>query len=170
MKKISLLISLLISINFAFAQKATYGYVNRDKIFNDMPETNKALEKLKNAQKKYTDYLTQMQDEYKQKLKVLQSKKDSLPKIIFNEKVDELKALEKKMNDFKTKAQQDLLKQKDDLLTPSKNKLNQAIEAVRKERAYDFIIDNSNLIIISTNGKFDIEADVRKKLNLPASK
>ena len=74
------------------------------------------------------------------------------------------------MNDFKTKAQQDLLKQKDDLLTPSKNKLNQAIEAVRKERAYDFIIDNSNQIIISTNGKFDIEADVRKKLNLPASK
>ena len=170
MKKISLLIGLLISINFVFAQKGNIGYVDRDKIFNDMPETTKALEKLKNSQKEYTDYLTQMQDEYKQKLSALQTKKDSLPKIIFNEKVDELKALEKKMNDFKTKAQQDLLKQKDDLLTPSKNKLNQAIEAVRKEHNYDFIIDNSTQIIISTNGKFDIEADVRKKLNLPASK
>lgn len=170
MKKISLLIGLLISFNFVFAQKENIGYVDRDKIFNDMPETTKALEKLKNSQKEYTDYLTQMQDEYKQKLSHLQNKKDSLPKIIFNEKVDELKALEKKMNDFKTKAQQDLLKQKDDLLTPSKNKLNQAIEAVRKEHNYDFIIDNSTQIIISTNGKFDIEADVRKKLNLPASK
>ncbi len=167
MKAIKITASLIIFItlqSLTFAQKT--GYINRDAVFNDMPQTKEALRKLQKAQKEYTDYIQQLKNEYKEKLKELKLKQDSLPKIIVQEKVQELNNLDKKISDFQAKAQKDLLTQKEKLLTPPKDKLNKAIEEVRKQKGYDNIIDNSTYIIISTNHKFDIESEVRKKLGL----
>ncbi len=165
-KRTSFLSLFIFFFSFTQAQKANIGYIDRDQVFNDMPETKEALKTLEKSQKEYTDYIDQLKKEYKSKYATLKAKQDSLPKIIFQEKVDELNTLDKKITDFQLKAQKDLLSQKEKLLTSPKNKLNAAIEAIRKEKGYAFIIDNSKREIISSNGKFDIEGLVRKKLNL----
>jgi outer membrane protein len=148
------------------AQNTKLAYLNADKVLQDMPEYAKADLELKKTTKEYTDYVEQLKADYTQKLSFLQQNKDSIAIFIYEQKVKELNAISQQISDFQQKAQADLLKKREDLLAPIKKTLFDAIEAVRKDKSYTDVINASTGLILASDGKNDIEADVRKKLGI----
>jgi len=166
MKKHVLIIVLSIIFSQISAQTNKLAYLNADKVLQEMPETRAAEAEIQKLNKEYSDYILQLRNEYTQKLSFLQQNKDSVSAFILEQKIDELKIIEQKITDFQQKAQSDLLKKSEELYAPAKKKLFDAIEAVRKEKGYTEVLNNSTGLILAYDGKNNIEEDVRKKLNL----
>jgi outer membrane protein len=166
MKKLVLLIFVSLIIAQISAQTTKLAFLNADKILQEMPETKAAEAEITKLNKEYSDYIIQLRNEYSQKLNFLQQNKDSVSSFILEQKIDELKIIEQKISDFQQKAQSDLLKKSEELYAPAKKKLFEAIEVVRKEKGYSEVLNSSTGLILASDGKNNIEEDVRKKLNL----
>ncbi len=167
MKRISFTILFFIAyFGFANSQTSKLAYLNADKVLIDMPEIAAADTQLVKLNKEYNDYVEQLKTNYAQKLKFLQENKETLSNIIFEQKAKELASIEQQIADFQQKAQQDLLKKRDVLYAPIKTKLFAAIEDVRKAKGYTDVLNSSTGLILATDGKNNIEAEVRKKLGL----
>ncbi|MFN0156852.1 MAG: OmpH family outer membrane protein [Bacteroidota bacterium] len=156
MKTLSLLFfTLLLCAATTFAQAPKIGFVNSNKIFQELPEAQE-------AQKKIDAMSKPIQDEIEKRERDLQARIDDYKKkeSLMNEAAkktaqDEILEMEQKYRAYRTEklgTEGDLARETDKILTPLKTKIIAGIERVAKEEKYTFVFDKTEQVNILLYG------------------
>lgn len=150
-----LLLVLLFSVATVFAQTPKIGFVNSNKIFQELPEAQ-------DAQKRIDAMTKPIQDEIEKRERDLQARIDDYKKkeSLMNEAAkktaqDEILEMEQKYRAYRTEKlgnEGDLAKDTDRILTPLKTKILAGIERVAKEEKYTFVFDKTDQVNILLYG------------------
>lgn len=145
------------------------GYTNVDYILSAMPEA-RAIESRLN------DYSQQYESQLQAKMKEFETKANDyrenvqtwLPEIRTN-KEQELQSLQQSIQSFQQQAETNIQKKQMELLQPVYEKIQKAIDEVRVENGYDFILSANQgviSIVLSADQKYDVSELVFKKLGV----
>jgi len=135
----------------AFAQK--FGVVSADAIMQSMPEIAEIQKKLADASQKYEAEFKNLTDEMQKKYEEYQKlEKDATqPEGIKERRLSELQDLNKKIEDFRANASQQLQKQQADLMQPVQDRVLKAIQVVGQKNGFTFILQNEIPVYIGTD-------------------
>ena len=135
----------------AFAQK--FGVVSADAIMQSMPEITEIQKKLADASQKYEAEFKNLTDEMQKKYEEYQKlEKDATqPEGIKERRLSELQDLNKKIEDFRANASQQLQKQQADLMQPVQERVLKAIQVVGQKNGFTFILQNEIPVYIGTD-------------------
>ena len=162
-----ILILFIVSVFFNLsAQKFKYGYINADKVLQEMPEISTANKELEAYIKPINDHINSKNAEYQKKFEEFNRTKESLSGFLKKEKESELNRLQNDLKQFQLNAQKEIGQKKNDLYQKAINKLKTAINKVAKENEYRFIIDNSNGQLLYSVEQDNVESLVKKKLGI----
>ena len=139
----------------AFAQK--FGYVNSSEILASLAEVKAADSELDSFQKILQKQGQKMVEDLQAKYAELDKKQKSGTK---------LREEESKITAFETNMRQQIQEKRETLLKPILDKVNQAINDVAKEKAFQYIFDTSTGVILYADESVDISKDVKTKLGL----
>lgn len=148
------------------AQK--FGYINSQELIEQIPEVKEATSNLETYQqqlaKQGQDMLQRLQTKY-QDLERKQANGEISPKQMETE-VAKLKEEEGKLMEFEQSSQQKLLEKNESLLTPIRDKIQAAIDAVASENGYTFIFDYATGFVLYADASTDVSSLVKAKLGL----
>ncbi|MBT8189177.1 MAG: OmpH family outer membrane protein [Bacteroidia bacterium] len=154
----------LLSVSQISAQK--FGYVNSQELIQDIPEVKEAnsnIETYRNQlQKKGQEMLKSLQAKY-QELERKQAQGEISPKQL-EEEAARLKQEEQTILSFEQESQQKILKKSEDLLSPLRDKIQNAIDEVAAENNFDYIFDYSTGFVLFADKSTDVSALVKAKL------
>lgn len=171
MKKLSkVLFVLALAFGFGYAanaQSVKIAYVDSSVITEIMPERAKIEQDL---QAYYTELQMQLQTmatEYQTKLKDYEANAATMSNILRQSKEKEIMDLQGRIQEFQANAETAFDEKRIELLTPVIEKVQNAVNAVGKEKGYTYIFDKSvgAIVYIGTDA-IDITADVKAKLGL----
>jgi outer membrane protein len=150
------------------AQKKTskIAVINTQEILQLMPEYDSASTAM---QKKYAEMEQQLQmmmEELQNKQTALEQQKDSLTPMWRSMRLQEIKDLQSRIQQFQSGAQQELNDFQNQLIAEILKKIQIAVKAVAEENGYTHVIDNSSQVVLYFDEAFDITTLVKKKLNL----
>lgn len=165
--KAFLLIALLVITSDIYSQ-AKIGYVDSKVIIEGMQDAKDAQANLDNIVTAWkseiqvlNDSLTLVKDDYEKKKLILTEN-------VKKQKEEEIKALEKRITDFKLAKfgeNGEYFMKQNELMKPVQDKMFKAIQDVAKEGDYDFVFDRSSqLMLLYMNEKYDLTQKVIKKL------
>ncbi|MCH5232783.1 MAG: OmpH family outer membrane protein [Muribaculaceae bacterium] len=165
-KKILLAAALALPM-LASAQTLKIGIVDVDEIFQKMPDTDEAQNKLAEVSKKYEDEYGKLQDEMKRRYDEIQAMpEDELP-TIRERKLRDFQEYQQKVAQFEQSAGQELQKVQQDLISPIYQKINNAVQSVGQEGGYSLIEAKvSQLVLYYGNPVEDITNLVKAKLGI----
>jgi outer membrane protein len=164
-KKIIFVLAALIATKCTFAQQKV-GHVNSTEIIESMPEYKTMSNALDKKKEEYSKLIQTMYADYEKKTKELQSA-TNMSQVMQDMKVQELKDLEKRINDFQQKAQKELAAYAQDYSKPLQSKFQNAVKEVAKEQGFSYIFDlASNAVPYYPENTGDASAAVRAKLGI----
>lgn len=166
MKKLILILVIVSNFFNLSAQKFKYGFINADKVLQEMPEISTANKELEAYIKPINDHINSKNDEYKKKLEEFNKTKDKLSEFLKKEKESELNKLQNDLRQFQLNAQKEIGQKKNELYQKAIIKLKIAIAKVAKEYGYRFIIDNSNGQLLYSEEQDNVETLVKKQLGI----
>lgn len=139
--KLALVAAALFCTATTFAQQPKFGYINLEEVVSLMPERNEAQVKLEKLNTDYTSMLETMQVEFNNKYQELQKNSATYTEAVRQLKERELQDLQTRMNDYYSKANQELEKSGNDLLAPIIKKAEDAIKKVGRDNGFAIIFD-----------------------------
>ena len=158
---------LFLSANIAAQTAQQIGFVNSNDVLAAMPEQKQASTALKELNDKYKAELTVMQNDYNKKYSDFISYQTSMAENIRIRRMQELKELENKINDFMKIAQEDVQTQEDLLLKPLRQRVKEAIYQVGVEKGLICVYDLANpTIVFVTPDAVNITPLVKQKLGI----
>lgn len=159
-----IVLAILIALpSMAFAQK--FGMVDTQNLMQSLPEVKEVQTQLEASMKKYSDEETKLRQEYEKKVNEFQEMDKSTPEAIQKRRIEEIQALEQKIQEFRQAAQQDLQQQQERLLQPVQKKIMDAIQSVGTEGGYTFIFENG-ISLFQGKDVVDVTAAVKSKLGV----
>lgn len=166
---------LLFSANIANAQQKL-AHLNSADIIQAMPEVKTAQATLETFRKTKTTDIDKMIAEYQTNLQAAQAKEKTRSEAN-KETVDKelqaagtvLQDLQKRIEDARSKAQQEMEQKNAELFNPIQVKADAAIKAVSKEKGYAYVFDTANPALVFFDGGEDITALVKTKLGISAT-
>ena len=148
-----------VSPKAAFAKEYKIGYVDLAKVFDQYGKTKdseKALSekgKAKEAERKtMVDELRKLKDEQS----LLSEKAKAEKQAVIDDKI-------KKLQDFDKKAQDDLLKERNDMLGGILKDIEKIVTDYAKETGYDLVLNSRTLLY--GGEQYDLTEEVLKRLN-----
>lgn len=167
LKKIALLLLIVIPVG-VFAQTPKFGHVRFFDIVQSMPEYEKAMTDLQELQKKYSEEIKNISEEFNKKYQRLLQEQDSLPRNILERRQKELQELNEKGVQYEGEVQQNLQKAQEELTLPIFKKAEDAIIAVGQEGGYIYVFDLSRTAIpfVDERQSTDVTAAVKTKLGI----
>ena len=152
-----------------YAQAVKLGHISAAELLQQMPEVKKADSTMAGYQKALEDQYSQMVQEFQGKSSDYD--KNTAAKTwsdaVADVKAQELKDLEKRIQDFQQSAQEKITTKRQEIYAPIYNKATEAIKAVGKENGYSYIFDSSsNNAVIYAQESQDVMPLVKKKLGL----
>ena len=169
-QKIIVTAGLCLSITtIGLAQKIAH--VSLDSLVSGMPETKAAREQAQNYLKDLEKTMMSMEQELQTKYNDYLANEATMSDLVKKTKQEELQSLQKRIEDFRSQAQQDYQAKYQLLITPILDKAKKAIEMVAKENGYKYVLDASAGFILYSEPSDDILPAVKKKLETmpPAS-
>ncbi|MCR5646373.1 MAG: OmpH family outer membrane protein [Bacteroidales bacterium] len=166
--KVFFLTAALFVVNgFVSAQTLKIAHVNTNEIMNDMPERTKAEKDLENYYNELQEQLKTMYGEYQNKLQDYQANVETMSNLVKQSKEKELADLESRITAFQSNAEGDFDAKRAELLQPLLEKIQNAINAVGKEKGYTYVIDLATgaAVYVGTDA-VDITKDVKAKLGI----
>jgi len=150
------------------AQKKTtkIAVINTQEILQLMPEYDSASTAMQKKYAEMEEQLKMMMDELQNKQTALEQQKDSLTPMWKSMRVQEIKDLQSRIQQFQSGAQQELTDYQNKLIAEILKKIQTVVKDVAKENGYTHVIDNSSQVVLYFDDSFDITALVKKKLNL----
>ena len=154
------------SVINVFGQK--FGYVDTQSLLMDMPD-------VKEANSNIETFTTQLQKRGQDMVQSLQSKAQVLERKQAQGEISpqELEQEAQKLKDeettiikFEQESQQKILKKREDLLLPLRNRIQDAISEVASENGYAYIFDLSTGFVLYADQSTDVGALVKAKLGL----
>ncbi|GAB4453002.1 MAG: OmpH family outer membrane protein [Bacteroidia bacterium] len=147
----------------AFAQKIAH--LSLDSLVSGMPETKIAREQAQNYLKDLEKTVMSMEQELQTKYNDYLANEATMSDLVKKTKQEELQSLQRRIEDFKTQAQQDYQAKYQLLINPILDKAKKAIEMVAKESGYKYVLDASAGFILYSEPSDDILPLVKKKLD-----
>ncbi len=169
MNRVLLIFAALVLTTSAFAQKdLKIGHINSNVLVQQMPEFEKAQKELQKHAKDLEAALGEMQTELQGKYQSYQTKVDSLSPLLRQAKEEEITELQKRVENFRMSAQEDLRKKERELQQPIITKVQKAIDEVGNENNFTYILDavEGGPVLFTSPNSTDITPMVKKKLGI----
>ena len=162
-----LAVALFAMNGFVSAQTVKIAHVNTSKIMEDMPERTKAEKSLENYYNELQEQLKTMLGEYQNKLQDYQANAETMSNLVKQSKEKELVDLESRITAFQNSAENDFEAKRAELLKPLLEKIQNAIDAVGKEKGFTYILDTATgaAVYIGPDA-VDVTKDVKAKLGI----
>lgn len=148
------------------AQK--FAYVDSQELIELIPEVKEANANIETfrtqLQKRGQEMLQALQRKY-QDLERREAQGEIAPKQLEME-VQKLKEEENQILIFEQESQQKIAKKSEDLLSPIRDRIQQAISDVADENGYDYIFDFSTGFVLYADAKTNVNKLVKAKLGL----
>ena len=170
---------LLLTVNVANAQQKI-AHLNSEEIFAVMTEAKTAQTTLETLGKQRQGEIEKMTTEYQGKYQSAVAKQKTISEAnreTVTKELDvlsgELQDMEKRIQDSKVKAQQELATKQSELFLPINQKFETAVKAVAKEKGLAYVFDvaaqqGANNLLFSEGGD-DITGAVKTKLGISAT-
>lgn len=162
--KIALFAIALFFVGDVSAQKI--GYVNSQEIINEMPavkEANSNIEAFQSQlQRKGQEMVQALQTKYAD----IEKNRDNYSPVQLEQEAQKLKEEEAKILEFDQTSQQKILEKSESLLAPIRQKIQDAINQVSKDKGFDYVFDYSLGFVLYADPSTDISSDVKAKLGL----
>ena len=160
-------IALFVMTGVANAQ-VKIAHVNTAEILEAMPDKERAE---KDLEKYYTELQNQLQAmarEYQTKMQDYEANQATMSNLVRQSKEKEIVDLQTRIQQFQLNAEEEFEKKRAELLRPILDKIQNAINAVGREKGYTYIIDLATgaAVWVGTDA-VDCSRDVRAKLGLP---
>jgi outer membrane protein len=156
------------SMQQAVAQKIAH--IQLDSLITIMPETKQAQEVAQGYLKDLEKQVASMKAEFDGKYQDYVTNEAGYSDLVKKTKQEELQALNQRIEDFRTQAQQDYQKKSGDLSKPIYEKAKKAVDVVARENGFKYVLDTSTGIVLFHEPSDDIFALVKKKLeSMPAA-
>ena len=166
MKKAYLILAILaISLGLQAQTPVKLGHLNTQELLQMMPERADAEAKLNTLSTQLEQRLKVLSTEYQNKIQGFQALAPETPESTVQDMRGEIMELEKRITDFRTNAQNDLVKKEEELVQPMIEKLQKAIDEVGAENGFTYIFDLSTGSVVYQNSD-DITALVKTKLGI----
>lgn len=142
LRKAFLMMALLFSFSFMNAQHA---HMNLGNLLESLPEVKTANTQLEALQKSLATKGQTMMDNYQKKAIDIQSRyqKGELSEVQARQEAEKLQLVEQKISAFDQDATMQIQKKRQELMQPILIKVDQAIQAIAKEKGYKMIFDTS---------------------------
>lgn len=155
------------------AQKIKFGHSNTNEIFELMPEAKEAEKALKKEQEKIQERIKAMQNEYQRLIQEYTENEQLVPqspeKWSTADKADKeaaIRSLEQRITRYQTNAQSSLQEKQSEFYSPILEKIEKAIEKVRKDNGYTIIFDDNTLLSFDKEAVTNVNPMVKKELGL----
>lgn len=144
------------------------GHINKQDLITAMPDYDSAMASLDRSAKQLQDALEQMQVEFNKKYEDYMKNGKDLSDLIRSSKESELQEMNQRIQNFQSKAEEDIQTQRTKLLKPVLDKVTNAINDVAKENKFTYIFDTTpgSPVIFQSADSQDITPFVKKKLGL----
>ena len=143
------------------------GHVSTQKLLEMMPEVKVANAQLDTVNKTYQAQMKALLDEYQKQQQDLQDQSKKYPDPVLQDKRKAFQALTERIQAFRDDANADIQKKQEDLMTPIRKKLADAIQAVAIAGKYDIVLDGSQQgVVLYAADNDDLTEAVMKKLGL----
>ncbi|MGI4021411.1 MAG: OmpH family outer membrane protein [Janthinobacterium lividum] len=151
--------------NIAEAQ-SKIGHINSNQVVELMPETKVVQKQIQDYSKTFSDQLTTMQTELTTNAQSYDAKRASMTEAARTAKESELQDMNKRLQDYNTTARQKVDEKTKSLSDPLFAKLRAAIQAVAKEKGYNYVLDTSQTELLVSPDADNLLAAVKAKLGL----
>jgi outer membrane protein len=142
-------------------------YVNSAEILESMPESAKVKTNLEAYYNELQAQLQTMLTEYSNKVQDYEANQASLSNLVKQSKEKEIVDMENRIQQFRANAEEEMVKKQEELLKPVLDKVQNAINAVGKEKGYTYNIDNAGGTIVYLGADaIDASKDVKAKLSV----
>ncbi len=145
MKKIVILIACAIMMNgVVHAQTSPkLGWINSADLLQSMPEKAKADSDISKYARSFQEQIDIMMKEYQTKGQQFQANEKTMSEAMKEVRMKEIQDLQNRIETTQQSAQEKLQAKKQDVYAPVLDKADKAIQAVAKEKGYDYIFDKS---------------------------
>lgn len=151
--------------NLAKAQ-SKIGYINVNQVVDQMPETKTIQKQIQDYQKTFVDQLTAMNNELQANAQGYDAKKATMTDAARTAKEAELQDQNKRLQDYQTKAQQQVGDKSKQLSDPLLLKVRTAIQNVAKEKGYTYVFDTAQTELLVSQPGDDLMPSVKTKLGI----
>ena len=149
------------------AQSLKIGHVDSGAIMEIMPERTKIEQDIQAYTAELQAELQAMYAEYQNKLQDYQANQATLSNLIRQSKEKEIVDLETRISEFQASADMAMQNKQLELLNPLIEKVQNAVNAVGKEKGFTYIFDKAaGAVVFIGDNAVDITADVKAKLGL----
>ena len=161
-KKIFLAL-ILVMPTMVFAQK--FGTINTDSLIAQLPKVQEVQAQIAAASQRYEAEFQNLKAELDKKYAEFQKLDSNEPRVIFERRLQEIRELDQKINQFRKTATDDLKQKEVELMTPIRNEVMAAIKSVGIDG--DFIIIFENTPTVYTRADVvDVTSLVKAKLGV----
>ena len=166
LKVLFLGISLFVMTGVANAQ-VKIAHVKTAEILDAMPDKVKAEQDLERYYTELQNQLQAMAREYQTKMQDYEANQATMSNLVRQSKEKEIVDLQTRIQQFQLNAEEEFEKKRAELLRPILDKIQNAINAVGREKGYTYIIDLATgaAVWVGTDA-VDCSRDVRAKLGL----
>ena len=171
MKKLSLLVLSVMFFAIGNVKAQKFGHVRIDSLLLSMPEYKSAKEKGDAKLKSLQTFLSNLQNEYDQKLQKAQNDAANMSEIERKNVEEELMGMQQRIQTRNVEAQNELQVYEGALMKPINEKVRKAIEKVAKDNSFKYIFDTTAGTIPYCDPADDVYKLVKKELDaMPAVK
>lgn len=148
----------------ANAQKIAH--IDFSKVVASMPEMQALNKNLEKIEKTWKDELQGMEKKLQDKYTKYSAESDKQTKAINEKRALEIQDDQKRLNQSKQMAQNDMQQKMNDGLTPIVDKARKAIQEIADSKGIVYVIDTSKGVLIAFEKGEDLYAAVKAKLGL----
>lgn len=148
-------------------------HINTTELVKTLPDFMKAQKELEAYNNQLQEQLTTLVSTYRKKVEEYNNLPDTTMPILLQTYATEIKQIEDRITAFKDAAQKEAAAKEEALLTPIFKKVQDAINAVAKEKGFDYVLNVSSeevMLLYKTvlyyDDKNDITLAVKKKLGI----
>lgn len=167
MKKILMLVACTIfTSSIVLAQSPKLGWITSAELLQSMPEKAKADTDIAKYAKSFQDQIDIMMKEYQTKGQAFQASEKTMTDAMKEVKMKEIQDLQNRIESTQQSAQEKIQQKKQDVYQPILDKADKAIQAVAKEKGYDYIFDKSGGMLLFGKEGDNILPLVKAKLGI----
>ena len=159
-------VALFVMSGMAQAQ-VKIAHVNTAEILDAMPDKTKAEKTLENYYGDLQSQLQSMAQEYQNKAQDYEANVATMSNLVKQSKEKEIIDLQNRIQQFQANAEQEFESKRAELLKPILDKIQNAINAVGKEKGYTYVIDlATGAAVFVGDSAVDATKDVKAKLGI----
>ncbi|MEX0735911.1 MAG: OmpH family outer membrane protein [Bacteroidota bacterium] len=164
------LFALILGVLPAGLAQVKVGHVSTDAIMKQLPDAQDAQKQIDALVVEWQTEVNKMQQDWQRKFDDYEKRKLILTDQRRGEFERELRELDQKIVDFRTRKfgqNGELFAKQSELMKPVQDRVFKAIQDVALEESYDYVFDKSGeILLMYSNPKYDLTPKVLTKLNI----